>query len=81
MRWPRPGGGAGGYDIDAAIGDFDSDGDEDVFIGGVHRSSLWRNDGVGKFTEAPLGPSKSWSVGGAWLDYDRDGRLDLFQTN
>jgi len=52
-----------------------------VFIGGVHRSSLWRNDGVGKFTEAPLGPSKSWSVGGAWLDYDRDGRLDLFQTN
>ncbi|MCC6540576.1 MAG: CRTAC1 family protein [Bryobacterales bacterium] len=75
--------GGPGYDIGAALGDFDGDGDEDVFLGGVHRSSLWRNDGAGKFTEVPLlpGPSRSWSVGGAWLDYDRDGRLDLFQTN
>ena len=74
-----------GYDFGVAAADYDNDGDADLFVAGLHRNTLYRNDD-GRFTdvtvEAGLGPAEgaapSWAVAAAWFDYDRDGRLDLF---
>jgi hypothetical protein len=79
-----------GFDNGVAIGDYDNDGDKDIFVGGLNRSTLFRNNGDGTFTdvtiEAGLGERDAefgpiWSVGGAWVDVDNDGWLDLFQAN
>jgi hypothetical protein len=79
-----------GYDTGVAIGDFDNDGYEDIFVAGVHRNTLYRNNGNGTFTDvtekAGLAvPDKQygplWSVGGAWVDVNNDGLLDLFVVN
>ena len=80
------------YGMGAAIADYDGDGDEDVYITAVGKNLLLRNDG-GRFVDvadsAGVGyssccgaPSKwEWSVGAVWVDYDRDGDLDLFVAN
>jgi hypothetical protein len=79
-----------GYDNGVAIGDYDNDGFEDVFVGGVHHVTLYHNNGNGTFTDvtakaglnrpdAQYGPL--WSVGGAWVDVNNDGLLDLFVVN
>jgi hypothetical protein len=82
-----------GYDVGVAVGDYDNDGYEDIFVGGVHRSTLYHNNGDGTFTDvtekaglsALLQPDKQygplWSVGGAWVDVNNDGLLDLFVVN
>jgi hypothetical protein len=63
-------------------GDFDNDGRVDLFITYWGRNSLYRNLGDGRFrdetAERGLGAPKRWSTGCAFLDYDRDGHLDLF---
>ena len=71
------------YAMGAAASDFDNDGDADLFVTGVGRNQLFRND-QGRFTDvaAVAGVAATvWSVAGAWVDYDRDGRLDLFVVN
>jgi enediyne biosynthesis protein E4 len=79
-----------GFDNGAAIGDYDNDGRPDIFVGGVHRSTLYHNNGDGTFTDVSskaglnrpdpeFGPL--WSVGGAWFDVNNDGLLDLFVVN
>ncbi len=79
-----------GYDMGVAVGDYNNDGYEDLFVGGVYRNTLYRNNGDGTFTDvtaqagldkpdAEYGPL--WSVGGVWLDVNNDGNLDLFVTN
>jgi hypothetical protein len=79
-----------GFNIGVAVGDYDNDGYEDIFIAGVGRNILYHNNGDGTFTDvtersglarldAQYG--KLWAVGAAWLDYDRDGLLDLFVVN
>ena len=79
-----------GYDNGIAIGDYDNDGFQDIFIGGVHHNTLYHNNGDGTFTDvtvkaglnkpdAEYGPL--WSVGGAWVDINNDGLLDLFVVN
>jgi len=79
-----------GYDTGAAVADYDNDGDQDIFVGGVHHNALYRNNGDGTFTDvttqAGLGrPDPDygplWSVGAAWFDADNDGWLDLFVLN
>jgi len=70
-----------GYAMGAAAGDYDNDGQVDLFVAGVRHNQLLRNTGKGTFEDvtAKAGiTSGEWSVAGAWLDYDNDGLLDLF---
>jgi hypothetical protein len=79
-----------GFDMGAAVGDFDNDGWPDIFVASVTKNRLYRNNGDGTFTDvtdkAGVGmPSykgeKMWSAAAGWLDYDNDGKLDLFVSN
>lgn len=79
-----------GFDNGVAVGDFDNDGFEDIFVGGLYRNTLYHNNGDGTFTDvtAKAGLDKpdsefgpKWSVGGTWADVNNDGFLDLFIVN
>ena len=80
-----------GFDTGVAIGDYDNDGNEDIFVAGVYRSTLYHNNGDGTFTDVTkkAGLDKSidpkfgplWSVAAAWVDVNNDGLLDLFVVN
>ncbi len=75
--------------MSVAVGDFDNDGDEDVFAANIaeETSTLYANDGSGAFQDITevaglAAPSYAMTTYGAgWLDYDHDGRLDLFMAN
>jgi hypothetical protein len=73
-----------GYGMGAAAGDYDNDGDEDLYVTHYGRNRLFRNNVNGTFTdvtaEAGVGKS-SWGTSAAWSDLDADGDLDLFVTN
>jgi enediyne biosynthesis protein E4 len=65
------------------VGDYDNDGFDDLFISCWGRNLLYRNNGDGTFTEVAgkagvSGAPTRWGAGCCFLDYDRDGRLDLF---
>lgn len=62
-----------------AWGDYDTDGDLDLYISGHDSEGLYRNDGTGSFTDvtSSAGISESDPDGAAWGDYDNDGNLDL----
>jgi enediyne biosynthesis protein E4 len=69
-----------GYSTGVAVGDYDNDGFEDLFVAGYGRSTLYHNNGDGTFTDvtAAAGVAGSgWMTSAAWVDYDNDGRLDL----
>lgn len=73
------------YGMGCAVGDYDNDGDVDVFFSAVGKNHLLRNEG-GRFVdvtdEAQVGGAEeAWSTGCGWFDYDKDGLLDLFVCN
>lgn len=79
-----------GFDVGVAVGDYDNDGYDDLFVGGVYRDTLYHNNGDGTFTDVTekaglAQPDKQygplWSVGAAWVDVNNDGLLDLFVVN
>jgi hypothetical protein len=69
-----------GYSTGVAVGDYDNDGFDDLFVAGYGHSTLYHNNGDGTFTDvtasAGVGGS-GWATSAAWVDYDNDGRLDL----
>jgi hypothetical protein len=70
-----------GYGMGVAVGDYDNDGNTDLYITNFGFNLLYRNRGDRSFEDVtgPAGVEGSgWSSGAAFLDYDRDGRLDLF---
>jgi hypothetical protein len=71
-----------GYGQGVAVGDYDNDGDEDLYVAGVFANQLYRNEGGGRFTdvtaEAGVAGDGTWSSSTAFVDYDHDGRLDIF---
>jgi hypothetical protein len=78
----RAGVGAGGCGMGAAWGDYDGDGDLDLYVTRFGTNLLYRNGGDGTFAEVArvagvAGPVGFWT-GASWSDYDRDGDLDLY---
>jgi len=72
------------YGMGVAIGDYDNDGRDDIYITALGGDHLFHNEGHGKFKDVTKEAGiKNDSLGtsAAWLDYDRDGKLDLFVAN
>ncbi len=72
------------YGLGAAWGDYDNDGDLDLYLTNFGPNLLYRNDGDGTFSEVgePAGVAGTgFSAGCAWGDYDRDGFIDLYVSN
>jgi hypothetical protein len=72
------------YGMGVAIGDYDNDGRDDVYITALEGDHLFHNEGHGKFrdvTKAAGIDNASFGTSAAWVDYDRDGKLDLFVAN
>jgi hypothetical protein len=75
-----------GWGQAACVGDYDNDGHDDLFVTYWGQNRLFHNRGDGTFedvtTKAGLKtPKPRWGAGCAFIDYDRDGRLDLFVAN
>jgi len=73
------------YGMGVAIGDYNNDGYDDIFVTALGQNHLFRNNGNGTFTDvtkqAGLWGPNEFSMGAAWVDYDRDGHLDIVVTN
>ena len=75
-----------GYSYGVTVGDYNNDGFEDLFLTGWGQNALYRNNGDGTFTEVTkeaglINAQARFGSGCAFVDYDRDGRLDLFVSN
>jgi hypothetical protein len=73
------------YGMGVAVGDYNNDGFPDIFVSCVGQSRLFRNTGKGSFVEVTnhcgLQGHSGFSTSALWIDYDRDGLLDLFVCN
>jgi hypothetical protein len=73
------------FGLGVAVGDYDNDGFDDLFVTALGQSHLFHNNGNGTFADVTKsaglwGPSE-FSTSAAWVDYDRDGKLDLVIAN
>jgi enediyne biosynthesis protein E4 len=73
------------FGLGVAVGDYDNDGFDDIFITALGQSHLFHNNGNGTFSDvtksAGLWGPNEFSTSAAWVDYDRDGKLDLVVAN
>lgn len=72
------------YGLGCAVGDYDNDGHDDIYVTALDGNHLFRNLGNGRFADvtAKAGVRDSgFSTGAVWFDYDNDGRLDLFVSH
>lgn len=72
------------YGQGCAAGDYDNDGDADLFVANYGPNTFYRNNGDGTFTEISLDcglRGEHWSTSAALADLDRDGNLDLYVAN
>jgi hypothetical protein len=75
-----------GWGQGVCIGDYDNDGFDDLFVTYFGKNVLYHNNGDGTFSDVTdkagvAGNGKRWNTGCAFVDYDRDGKLDLFVAN
>jgi enediyne biosynthesis protein E4 len=75
-----------GWGQGVCVGDYDNDGWDDLFVSYFGKNVLYHNNGDGTFTDVTDkagvgGNGKRWNTGCAFVDYDRDGKLDLFVAN
>ena len=75
-----------GWGQGVCVGDYDNDGFDDLFVTYFGKNVLYHNNGDGTFTDVSeksgvAGKTTRWATGCAFLDYDRDGKLDLFVAN
>ena len=75
-----------GWGQGACVGDYDNDGFDDLYVTGYGKNRLFHNQGNGTFKEVAeqagvAGTGKEWGTGCAFVDYDRDGKLDLVVAN
>jgi enediyne biosynthesis protein E4 len=77
-----------GWGQACCVGDYDNDGYDDLFVTYYGQNALYHNNGDGTFTDVTKragliqpGPKTRWNTGCTWVDYDRDGHLDLFVAN
>ena len=78
-------GAEGLYGEGVAVGDYDNDGFPDLYVMGYGRAILYHNNGNGTFTDvtskAGVGDEGLWPTSAGWIDYDKDGHLDLVVCN
>ena len=77
---------ASGWAQGACVGDYDNDGYDDIYITYYGKNRLYHNERNGTFKEVAgpagvAGTGKAWGTGCAFVDYDRDGKLDLMVAN
>ena len=77
-----------GWGQACCVGDYNNDGNDDLFVSYYGQNALYRNNGNGTFTDVTVeaglaqpGPKIRWNTGSAFVDYDKDGHLDLFVAN
>src|SRR5439155_6664866 len=72
------------YGMGVAVGDYDNDGRDDVYVTALEGDRLFHNEGGGKFRDVTRTSgiaNAGFGTSAAWFDYDRDGKLDLFVAN
>ena len=82
----KAGVGRAGWGQGVCVGDYDNDGFDDLYVTYYGNNVLYHNNGNGTFTDVShkagvAGKGTRWGTGCAFVDYDRDGHLDLFVAN